>query len=173
MRRQHMQVYLSEQLIQKQPADYVFFTQNAADGENSVSSPKASIGSASTGRFQAAARCCTRATWRGRRIRIPGDRCRAQPFAPNYEAIAGPCKYTDTVRPVRAAGTPTPLAALYYSSDCADSRSYHLENCASAIGTTAGLPASGCANLSTERYALKWFLPSADSSLNYPKPGVP
>ena len=34
MRRQHMQVYLSEQLQQNNPLAYVFFTQNAADGEN-------------------------------------------------------------------------------------------------------------------------------------------
>ena len=34
MRRQHMQVYLSEQLQQNNPLDHVFFRQNAADGEN-------------------------------------------------------------------------------------------------------------------------------------------
>jgi iron complex outermembrane receptor protein len=34
MRRQHMQVYLSEQLQQNNPLEYLFFTQNAADGEN-------------------------------------------------------------------------------------------------------------------------------------------
>jgi len=34
MRRQNMQVYLSEQLQQNNPLDYVFYTQNASNGEN-------------------------------------------------------------------------------------------------------------------------------------------
>jgi len=34
MRRYDMQVYLSEQLIPSNPLDYVFFTQNASEGEN-------------------------------------------------------------------------------------------------------------------------------------------
>lgn len=34
MRRQHMQVYLSEQLQQNNPLAYVFYTQNASDGLN-------------------------------------------------------------------------------------------------------------------------------------------
>jgi outer membrane receptor for ferric coprogen and ferric-rhodotorulic acid len=34
MRRQNMQVYLSEQLQQNNPLSYVFYTQNASDGEN-------------------------------------------------------------------------------------------------------------------------------------------
>jgi hypothetical protein len=34
MRRQNMQVYLSEQLQQNNPLNYVFYTQNASNGEN-------------------------------------------------------------------------------------------------------------------------------------------
>src|SRR6202044_2964838 len=34
MRRQNMQVYLSEQLQQNNPLNYVFYTQNASKGEN-------------------------------------------------------------------------------------------------------------------------------------------
>src|SRR6202034_3283919 len=34
MRRQNMQVYLSQQLLQNNPLDYVFYTQNASNGEN-------------------------------------------------------------------------------------------------------------------------------------------
>jgi outer membrane receptor protein involved in Fe transport len=56
MRRYDMQVYLSEQLIPSNPLDYVFFTQNASEGEN--------FGLESEARSSRAARqCCARATW--------------------------------------------------------------------------------------------------------------
>ncbi len=58
MRRQHMQVYLSEQLQQNNPLEYVFFTQNAADGENYGLEAQGSYRLTAAGSSQAARHCC-------------------------------------------------------------------------------------------------------------------
>ena len=61
MRRQHMQVYLSEQLIPSNPLDYVFFTQNASEGENFGLESEARYRPRRIGSSRAARRCCAHA----------------------------------------------------------------------------------------------------------------
>ncbi len=89
MRRQHMQVYLSQQLQPNNPLAFVFFNQNAADGEN--------FGLESQGSYRldehwqlsgSAALLHTRylgVSGVFQSLAIDG---RAQPFAPGYELSA-------------------------------------------------------------------------------------
>jgi outer membrane receptor protein involved in Fe transport len=89
MRRQHMQVYLSEQLQQNNPLDYVFYTQNASSGENYGFEGEASYRLGGRWRFSGTA------SWlRTRYLDVGGEFAslgidgRAQPFAPSYKLSA-------------------------------------------------------------------------------------
>jgi outer membrane receptor protein involved in Fe transport len=128
MRRRNMQVYLSEQLQQSNPLAYVFFTQNAADGEN--------YGLESEGNYRLGERwqivgsgalLHTGYVGVGGQFASLGIDGRAQPFAPDYQVSLG----------IEYGAGPGWFARLdshalgsfyYYTSDAQSSHAYHLEN---------------------------------------------
>ena len=89
MRRQNMQVYLSEQLQQNNPLNYVFYTQNASNGENYGLEGEASYRVGSRWQFSGSV-SLLRTEYVGvtglfAGLGIDG---RAQPFAPGYKLAA-------------------------------------------------------------------------------------
>jgi len=157
MRRQHMQVYLSEQLQQNNPLAYVFFTQNAADGEN--------FGLESEGSFRlgehwqvlgSAAALRTRylgVTGRFDTLAIDG---RAQPFAPGYEASLG-LEYMTQSGWFARLDAHAIGSFYYYTSDAQTSRSYHLENLRVGYRHHDWTASIWVRNLLNERYAQQGF----------------
>ena len=128
MRRQNMQVYLSEQLQQNNPLAYVFYTQNASNGENYGLEGEAAY--RLSDRWQISGSGSLLHT---RYVGVSGlfesldlDG-RAQPFAPSYKLSAA----LDYRHPsgwfarldVSAIGS-----FYYYTSDAQASRAYNLEN---------------------------------------------
>ena len=89
MRRQNMQVYLSEQLQQNNPLNYVFYTQNASNGENYGLEGEAAYRLNS--RWQVSS---SLSLLRTRYLGVSGVFAgldidgRAQPFAPGYKLSA-------------------------------------------------------------------------------------
>jgi iron complex outermembrane receptor protein len=128
MRRQNMQVYLSEQLQQNNPLNYVFYTQNASDGENYGFEGEAAY--RLSDRWQVSG---TGSWLRTRYVGVSGLfssldlEGRAQPFAPSYKLSAA-------VEYRRPTGWFARLDAsalgsfYYYTSDAQASRAYNLEN---------------------------------------------
>ena len=157
MRRQHMQVYLSEQLIQNNPLDYVFFTQNAADGEN--------FGFESEGKYRlgehwqisgSGALLHTRYLGVGGVFESLGIDGRAQPFAPNYEASLA-LQYTTQSGLFARLDSHAIGSFYYYSSDAQTSRSYHLENLRVGYRHDSWTASIWLRNLFNERYAQNGF----------------
>lgn len=127
MRRRNMQVYLSEQLQQSNPLAYVFFTQNAADGEN--------LGLESEMRYRldhrwnlagSATLLRTRYLAVGGNFSELGIGGRAQPFAPAYK-LSGSLEYGDAEGWFARIDSHALGSFYYYTSDAQSSRSYHLE----------------------------------------------
>lgn len=157
MRRQHMQVYLSEQLQQNNPLAYVFFTQNAADGEN--------LGFETEGNYRlgehwrasgSAALLHTRylgVTGVFDGLGIDG---RAQPFAPNYEASLA-LEYLTQSGWFARLDSHTIGSFYYYSSDAQASRSYHLENLRVGYRHDNWTASIWLRNVFNERYAQNGF----------------
>jgi outer membrane receptor protein involved in Fe transport len=135
MRRQRMQVYLSEQLQQNNPLDYVFFTQNASDGEN--------YGLEAQGRYQVSSRWQLSGSASLLRTRYLGVSAgfnelfasngspdidgRAQPFAPGYK-LAATVAYVDPGGWFARIDASALDSFYYYTSDAQTSKAYHLEN---------------------------------------------
>ena len=164
MRRQHMQVYLSEQLQQNNPLDYVFFTQNASDGEN--------YGLEAQGRYRLGGRwqlSGSASLLRTRYLGIspgfnqlfaangsPDIDGRAQPFAPGYKVAA-------TLEYFHPSGWFARLDAsaldsfYYYTSDAQTSKSYHLENLRAGYHRGAWTTSLWVRNVFNERYAQQGF----------------
>lgn len=157
MRRHNMQVYLSEQLQQNNPLDYVFFTQNAAAGEN--------MGLESEGSYRLSARwqlSGSAAMLRTRYLGVAGEFAsldidgRAQPFAPGYE-LAAAIEYGGRTGWFARLDAHAMGSFYYYTSDAQTSDSYHLENLRVGYrrgGWTASL---WLRNLLNERYAQQGF----------------
>jgi iron complex outermembrane receptor protein len=157
MRRQHMQVYLSEQLQQNNPLAYVFFTQNAADGEN--------FGLESEGGYRL-----------GEHWRVSGSTAmlhtrylgvtgvfgslgidgRAQPFAPDYEASLA-LEYQTQSGLFARLDSHAIGSFYYYTSDAQTSRSYHLENLRVGYRHDNWTGSIWLRNLFNERYAQNGF----------------
>jgi outer membrane receptor protein involved in Fe transport len=128
MRRQNMQVYLSEQLQQNNPLDYVFFTQNASNGENYGLEGEASYRLGSRWQISGSA-----SLLRTRYLNVTGIFSsldldgREQPFAPGYKLSAAVAYH-------HPAGWFARLDAsamdsfYYYTSDAQTSSAYNLEN---------------------------------------------
>jgi outer membrane receptor for ferric coprogen and ferric-rhodotorulic acid len=164
MRRQHMQVYLSEQLQQNNPLDYVFFTQNASDGEN--------YGLETQGRYRVSSRwqlSGSASLLRTRYLGIspsfnelfaangsPDIDGRAQPFAPGYKLAA-------TLAYFHPGGWFARLDAsaldsfYYYTSDAQTSRSYHLEDLRAGYHRGAWTTSLWVRNVFNEHYAQNGF----------------
>jgi len=128
MRRQHMQVYLSEQLQQNNPLDYVFFSQNAADGENYGFESEGSYRLGEHWQLSGSA-----ALLHTRYLGVSGVFTsldidgRAQPFAPNYEFSLA-LEYHASNGWFARLDSHAIDSFYYYTSDAQSSHSYHLEN---------------------------------------------
>ena len=128
MRRQNMQVYLSEQLQQNNPLAYVFYTQNASNGENYGLETEASY--RLTDRWQVSG---SASLLRTRYLNVSGIFAsldldgRAQPFAPAYKVSAA----IEYQHPFGWFGRFDASAIdnfYYYTSDAQTSSAYNLES---------------------------------------------
>jgi iron complex outermembrane receptor protein len=157
MRRQHMQVYLSEQLQPNNPLAFVFFNQNAADGEN--------FGLESQGSYRlddhwqisgSAALLHTRylgVSGVFDSLAIDG---RAQPFAPGYELSAA-VEYRTQRGWFARLDSHALDSFYYYTSDAQTSHSYHLENLRLGYRRGAWTASAWVRNLFGVHYAQQGF----------------
>jgi iron complex outermembrane receptor protein len=157
MHRQHMQVYLSEQLQQNNPLAYVFFTQNAADGEN--------LGFESEGSYRlgqrwqlsgSAALLRTRYLGVGGQFESLGIDGRAQPFAPGYEVSAA-VEYSAPGGWFARLDSHAIDSFYYYTSDSQTSHAYHLESLRVGDRRGAWSASVWVRNLFDVRYAQQGF----------------
>ena len=128
MRRQHMQVYLSEQLQQNNPLDYVFYTQNASSGENYGFEGEAAYRLGSRWRLSGTASWLrTRYLGVGGEFASLGIDGRAQPFAPSYKLSAA-VEYNHPSGGFARLDASALGSFYYYTSDAQASSAYNLEN---------------------------------------------
>jgi outer membrane receptor protein involved in Fe transport len=156
MRRQNMQVYLSEQLQTNNPLDYVFYTQNASNGENYGLEGEASY---RLGRWQISG---SASVLRTRYLGVTGAFAglglegRAQPFAPGYKLSAA-VEYHHPTGWFGRLDASAIDSFYYYTSDPQTSSAYNLEN--GRVGYKRG-PWTGSLwvhNLFDARYAQQGF----------------
>jgi outer membrane receptor protein involved in Fe transport len=164
MRRQQMQVYLSEQLVASNPIDYVFFTQNASEGDN--------FGLESEIRYRPAPHwqlSGSVALLRTRYLGVsagfeqllaangsPGIDGRAQPFAPGYQ-ISAALEYQLPGGWFARVDANALDRFYYYTSDPQSSRAYHLENLRLGYRHGDWTASAWVRNLFDERYAQNGF----------------
>jgi len=164
MRRQRMQVYLSEQLQQNNPLDYVFFTQNASDGEN--------YGLEAQGRYQVSSRWQLSGSASLLRTRYLGVSAgfnelfasngspdidgRAQPFAPGYK-LAATVAYVDPGGWFARIDASALDSFYYYTSDAQTSKAYHLENLRAGYHQGDWTASLWVRNVFNEHYAQNGF----------------
>ncbi|HXC10516.1 MAG TPA: TonB-dependent receptor plug domain-containing protein [Steroidobacteraceae bacterium] len=128
MRRQNMQVYLSEQLQQNNPLAYVFYTQNASSGENYGLEGEAAY--RLSDRWQISGSGSLLHT---RYLGVSGLFSsldidgRAQPFAPSYKLSAA-VEYRHPSGWFARLDASAIGSFYYYTSDAQASRAYNLEN---------------------------------------------
>jgi outer membrane receptor protein involved in Fe transport len=128
MRRQNMQVYLSEQLQQNNPLNYVFFTQNASSGENYGLEGEAAYRLSSRWQLSGSASLLrTRYLNVGGLFASLGLDGRAQPFAPGYKVSAALEYHSPTGWFARLDASVID-SFYYYTSDAQTSSAYNLEN---------------------------------------------
>jgi iron complex outermembrane receptor protein len=172
MRRQHMQVYLSEQLQPNNPLDYVFFTQNASDGEN--------YGLEAQGRYRVSSRWLLSGSASLLRTRYlgvnpafnqlfaangsPDIDGRAQPFAPGYK-VAASLEYLHPSGWFARLDASALDSFYYYTSDAQTSKSYHLEDLRVGYHRGAWTTSLWVRNLFNERYAQQGFYFSLNPNL--------
>jgi iron complex outermembrane receptor protein len=156
MRRQNMQVYLAEQLQTNNPLDYVFYTQNASNGENYGLEGEASY---RLGRWQISG---SASALRTRYLGVAGAFAglglegRAQPFAPGYKLSAA-VEYHHPTGWFGRLDASAIDSFYYYTSDPQSSSAYNLEN--GRVGYKRG-PWTGSLwvhNLFDARYAQQGF----------------
>ncbi len=127
MRRQSMQVYLAEQLQQNNPLAYVFYTQNASDGENYGLEGEAAY---RLGRWQfSGSASLLRTTYLGvtGQFTALGLEGRAQPFAPGYKLSAA-VEYRHPAGWFARLDASAVGSFYYNTSDAQASSAYNLEN---------------------------------------------
>jgi outer membrane receptor for ferric coprogen and ferric-rhodotorulic acid len=157
MRRQSMQVYLSEQLQQNNPLDYVFYTQNASNGENyglegEVTyrlSPRLKI-------FGSYSLLRTRYLDVNGLFASFGIDGRAQPFAPGYKFSAG-VEYQDSKGWFARFDASALDGFYYYTSDAQTSSAYNLENIRFGYTHGSWTTSLWVRNLLDARYAQQGF----------------
>jgi outer membrane receptor protein involved in Fe transport len=157
MRRQNMQVYLSEQLQQNNPLDYVFFTQNASSGENFGLEGEASYRLGSRWRISGSLSLLrTRylgATGIFSALDLDG---RAQPFAPGYKLSAA-VEYQHPRGWFARLDASAVDSFYYYTSDAQASRAYNLENLRIGYAHGPWTASLWVRNLFDARYAQNGF----------------
>jgi outer membrane receptor protein involved in Fe transport len=157
MRRRSMQVYLSEQLQQNNPLAYVFFTQNAADGENFGLESEGSYRIADRWQLSgSAALLHTRYLGVGGVFESLDIDGRAQPFAPDYEASLG-LEYGEARGWFARLDSHALGSFYYYTSDAQTSHAYHLENLRLGYRTGAWTASVWVRNLFNVSYAQNGF----------------
>ena len=157
MRRQHMQVYLSEQLQQNNPLEYLFFTQNAADGENFGWEAQGSYRLGTNWQFSgSAALLHTRYLGVGGVFESLDIDGRAQPFAPGYEVSAA-IQYQLPRGWFARLDSHAIDSFYYYTSDAQTSHSYHLENLRVGYRHAAWTASIWVRNLFNVQYAQQGF----------------
>jgi iron complex outermembrane recepter protein len=128
MRRQNMQVYLSQQLQTNNPLDYVFYTQNASNGENYGFEGEASYRFGSRWQISGSA-----SALHTRYLGVTGVFAglgldgRAQPFAPGYKLSAA-VEYHHPTGWFGRLDASAIDSFYYYTSDTQTSSAYNLEN---------------------------------------------
>ena len=157
MRRQNMQVYLSEQLQQNNPLNYVFYTQNASNGENYGLEAEAAYRLNSHWHISGSG-----SLLRTRYLDVIGLFSglgldgRAQPFAPGYKLSAA-VKYSH--RPVGSHVWILRHRQLYYyTSDAQTSSAYNLENVRVGYKRGSWTTSLWVHNLFDARYAQQGFI---------------
>ena len=157
MRRQNMQVYLSEQLQQNNPLNYVFYTQNASNGEN--------YGLESQGAYRLGSRwelSGSLSLLRARYLDVSGlfssldINGRAQPFAPGYK-LAAAAEYHDPSGWFARLDASALDSFYYYTSDAQTSRAYNLENLRIGYQRGGWTMSLWVRNLFEARYAQQGF----------------
>jgi iron complex outermembrane recepter protein len=157
MRRQHMQVYLAEQLQQNNPLAYVFYTQNASDGENYGLEGEAAYRLGSRWQLSGSA-----SLLRTRYLGVTGvfDGLgldgRAQPFAPGYKLSAAVEYHTPAGWFARLDASALG-SFYYYTSDAQASRAYNLENLRAGYQRGSWTTSLWVRNLFDARYAQQGF----------------
>jgi iron complex outermembrane recepter protein len=156
MRRQNMQVYLSEQLQTNNPLDYVFYTQNASNGENYGLEGEASY---RLGRWQISG---SASVLRTRYLGVAGPFAalglegRAQPFAPGYKLSAA-VEYHHPTGWFGRLDASAIDSFYYYTSDPQTSSAYNLENGRVGYKRGAWTGSLWVHNLFDARYAQQGF----------------
>src|ERR1700680_277417 len=157
MRRQNMQVYLSEQLQQNNPLDYVFYTQNASDGENYGLEMEAAYRFDSRWQFSTGA-----SLLRTRYLGVTGlfgglglDG-RAQPFAPGYKLSAA-VEYHHPAGWFARVDVSGLGSFYYYTSDAQTSNASNLENVRTGYAHGSWTVSLWVRNLLDARYAQQGF----------------
>jgi iron complex outermembrane receptor protein len=156
MRRQNMQVYLSQQLQQNNPLDYVFYTQNASNGENYGLEGEAAYRLNSRWQLSGSA-----SLLRTRYLGVSGVFAglgidgRAQPFAPSYKLSAA-------VEYHHPAGwfarlDASAIGSFYYTSDAQASSAYNLESVRIGCQRGSWTTSLWVRNLFDARYAQQGF----------------
>jgi iron complex outermembrane recepter protein len=156
MRRQNMQVYLSEQLQQNNPLNYVFYTQNASNGENYGLEGEAAY---RVGRLQLSGSVSLlRTRYTGvsglfSSLDIDG---RAQPFAPGYKLSAA-VEYRHPTGWFARLDASALDSFYYYTSDAQTSSAYNLENLRVGYQRGSWTTSLWIRNLFDARYAQQGF----------------
>jgi outer membrane receptor protein involved in Fe transport len=157
MRRQNMQVYLSEQLQQNNPLDYVFYTQNASDGENYGLEGEAAYRIDSRWQISGSG-SLLRTRYLGvsglfNTLALDG---RAQPFAPGYKLSAA-LEYHHPSGWFARLDTSAIASFYYYTSDAQASRAYNLENVRIGYVHDCWIASAWVRNVFDARYAQNGF----------------
>jgi outer membrane receptor protein involved in Fe transport len=157
MRRQHMQVYLSEQLVPSNPLDYVFYTQNASNGENYGFEGEAAY--RLDDRWQVSGSASLLHT---RYVGVSGSFAslgidgRAQPFAPSYKLSAA-VEYRHPTGWFARLDASALGSFYYYTSDAQASSAYNLENVRVGYSRGPWTTSLWVRNLFDARYAPQGF----------------
>jgi iron complex outermembrane recepter protein len=157
MRRQNMQVSLSEQLQQNNPLDYVFYTQNASNGENYGLEGESVYRPDSRWQFSGSV-SLLRTSYLDVRglfssLGIDG---RAQPFAPGYKLSAA-IEYDHPAGWFARLDASAIGSFYYYTSDAQASRAYNLENVRVGYKWGSWAASLWVRNLFDARYAQQGF----------------
>jgi iron complex outermembrane receptor protein len=157
MRRQNMQVYLSQQLQQNNPLDYVFYTQNASNGENYGLEGEAAYRLNSRWQLSGSA-----SLLRTRYLGVSGLFAglgidgRAQPFAPSYKLSAA-VEYHHPAGWFARLDASAIGSFYYYTSDAQASSAYNLENVRIGCQRGSWTTSLWVRNLFDARYAQQGF----------------
>jgi outer membrane receptor protein involved in Fe transport len=157
MRRQNMQVYLSEQLQPNNPLAYVFYTQNASNGENFGLEGEAAYRLNSRWQISGSA-----SLLRTRYVGVSGLFAglgldgRAQPFAPGYKLSAA-VEYRHPAGWFARLDASAIGSFYYYTSDAQASSAYNLENLRIGYTHKSWTTSLWVRNLFDARYAQQGF----------------